>query len=569
MVYGNIQKQKKLSKYLVWFLLLMIAVQFLSVCFWLKHKPLPQGKAVNQHLHNAYCLIREIKSGEGMWLSHFMDRVHTYPPLYYICAAVLKIGLGFFSARVILLNSALFYIVLCLSIYYAGEKICEGSGFLSALLLSSYPAVNSALYQFNLEMASLAMVMLAAAMFLFSRGFTDRKSSIAFGIALGFLMLTRQFLIVFLLGPLVYALGRMIKFRNTKKQKNFFISLILAGIIFLPYYCNKPAIMHSLGAVVNIAFFESLNFFQLVGWFIRAAALEGTGLFGGCIAIAALSLSLMQRWAGKKYVYLWVFSPFILLALILVITEKFNAFSSLHSIRPGQERFYFLQGSYVFAVLPAIALRSAVALLKIPHKIIKRICVSGVIMASLFLIYQGKVRMASVTYLNSVNGLGHSIYCEFSKQEQAKKLFSCFNDSREKIGVLSFGSEPAQVSLYTRLISILILECNATPQVIDFFSNPGMFLEFLSQMRYLIIADIQPHEFWPQSKYLECQINNFFAQTGFPCPFQQDCAGQLFLQGYELKNYDSAEADFIFQEALQYNILPDKPVCLSIYRKEN
>jgi 4-amino-4-deoxy-L-arabinose transferase-like glycosyltransferase len=131
-----------------------------------------------------------------------------YPPLFHLLIVAFYKLFGL-SADVAAMVNSLFLAVLLTSTYLIGRKVWGWrEGLLAAFLLSTFPMIYAMSRYTYIEFALTAMVALGISLLLLSDGFTQRGGSLAFGLSLGFGLLTKWTYALFALPPLIWIVAR-------------------------------------------------------------------------------------------------------------------------------------------------------------------------------------------------------------------------------------------------------------------------------------------------------------------------------------------------------------------------
>ncbi|MFH2136945.1 MAG: glycosyltransferase family 39 protein [Candidatus Omnitrophota bacterium] len=170
----------------------------------------------------------------------FIDKTD-YPPFYYWTGAVL--GLSFRTYNVLFFNSAFYLVVLLVSVYGIGRELMNiETGCFSAIICSFSPFIYNSSIQFNLELATAALVSLIVCMIVLSRGFSRGFYTFLMGVALVMGGYTRQMVFIFVAGPVLMGIIKLCCNKNLDmylKLKRLACLGIVLGISFgclLPYY---------------------------------------------------------------------------------------------------------------------------------------------------------------------------------------------------------------------------------------------------------------------------------------------------------------------------------------------
>jgi len=282
--------------------------------------------------------------------------------IHSLTTALIALIFGKSNIAINLFNNIPYFAIAVFSIYMIAKKISgRFTALLSVAVFSLYPAVYGTSRLYILEFAVMGMVPLCVWYLLNTEEFTDLRYSLLFGLALGWGMLIKYSLGVFIIGPLGYVFIKAI-ISNLRKRnvtnKNTRVSATLLNIIlsaltamavmgikylnfnniksFLerPFYLAKPAEpWHRLNNLITYTL--GLSEYQL-------------SLFFFLVLLVAF-YGFLSKTKGKIIIVLlsWIIIPW----LILVTMPCTNA--SPH---------------YSIPYLPAMALVSAIGLTNIFKK---------------------------------------------------------------------------------------------------------------------------------------------------------------------------------------------------------
>lgn len=209
--------------------LLLLQGWFLISWFKTDTRPLAWDESIHAQL--AFDFMDRFSS-EGL-KGFFKPAYFNYPPLYHI-----TLGLAVNRVKDVTHSGPLvnyFYLVmLVLSVFLIADLLMgKWAAFTSAFLVSSYPIVIYISHYPMVDLALTAWVTLGFYFLIKSEDFKNPRWSILFGLALGLGMLTKWTALAYLLGPLLWSMGRAFL---KKRVKWFFLSMFLFGIVSLPWY---------------------------------------------------------------------------------------------------------------------------------------------------------------------------------------------------------------------------------------------------------------------------------------------------------------------------------------------
>jgi len=342
-----------MRKYIYKFgLTLLITFHLVNIFNWLNLHVWPVGKDCFRHLYNVSYML----NSEHIWKNLlFVDM--DYPPFYYWTAMVLmKIFSGSYQA--VFLNSTLFLMFLILATYGIGKKLKNKQvAFLAACICVLFPSVYKGSIQFNLELSSAAMTSLIIYNILASDAFNDRFYSFLVGVTLGFGLLTRAFIPLFIIGPTIFILfdfkrkqhesGRLLK-----KQQLINIAIafcVSIGIGFIFYHTPEAftSIVQRTSYEGKIA--ETSIFSKTHLLFYARSLPEQIGIWGTIAFLISFYGFLKMPLFIKQLLISWILLPYVVLSFI-----------------------FLKHTEYTMPYLPAVALIIALTIDKIKPELIKK-----------------------------------------------------------------------------------------------------------------------------------------------------------------------------------------------------
>ncbi len=330
---------------------------------WLKINKCPPTGAPALHLVSSLKYL-DIISHPGADIFLRLAKVDFfYPPLFPFISSIFALLFG--KAEIVfLMTNVLFMSGIFICLYLIGYKIGDVRiGILAAYLLSLYPVFSYISRIFIIDIALCFMVVASILALIYSEGFKIRKHSVMFGILFGFGFLTKQTYIIFILGSVVvlfadsYLRGNALIRRKIVRNLLFGI-LIGLSLCFFWYYSHlKQMFPVLLNAVTDSSLVPyDIKLFSLRSLFFYAWQLLDSQilLLFFLVFIFAVAFIIFNKIKNK---YITIFLAWILIAYFL-LTFFPNKF------------FY-----YTLPYLPAIALISAYALLKIKRAHLRRILI--------------------------------------------------------------------------------------------------------------------------------------------------------------------------------------------------
>ncbi len=335
-------------------LLALIAFHLLNIFFWLNLKGWPVGKDWYLHLNNTFRMMSNLAGEFSLRNLTFVDI--GYPPFYY-WIAMLLVKLSFGINRCAFLTSAVFLVVLLLSTYGVGKKLRnKQTGFLAAVICSFFPIIYSTAIEFNFDLAATAMVGLIVYTLLASDGFRKRHYAFFLGLSLGLGLLIRQFIFLFVIGPILAVLCKSLgpqnkgsRFLYRQKATNIIIFILVSFCTAFIFYHNLGVFKSAIGRMNITGEVASVNIFSWphLTFYVRALP-QQIGLLGTVFFAGGLCRLLNARNQERLILMSWIIIPFFVLTFIFL---KFT--------------------HYTTANLPAIALIIAIGIDKIKKETLK------------------------------------------------------------------------------------------------------------------------------------------------------------------------------------------------------
>ena len=209
---------------------------------WLQKNLIPPFWDESKHLIVTLKYLDSIRASfnilEALWR---IDSI--YPPFFNVIS--LPIGLVWGSSlKELAMTNIIFLFILLFSVYKIGELFFDkNTGLLASFMVSMFPMVFGVSRMFLLDFSVTAMVALSIYLLIKTEYFSNRKDSIFFGISIGLGMLTKETFFIFLLGPLLYILYKVITLKpNIERHRmivNFMISFAIGSALALPFYLRN------------------------------------------------------------------------------------------------------------------------------------------------------------------------------------------------------------------------------------------------------------------------------------------------------------------------------------------
>lgn len=224
----------------LWALLLWIVFTACNV-WWIVRDSQPPGNDQANHLMrsleyaSAFELVRPSRFARLWFAEYGPVGQYTYPPLYHILTGAVLCVVRQSAAAGILSNMAFLWVLLSSVVrlgYMAFGHL--GIGVAAAALAAMYFCVAQMQHEAFIDFALTAMTAWCAWRLAATNRFQDRRASIGFGIVMGLGLLTKQTIVFFLVGPVLYMLVRMRWSRDTWTNVALAAAATLA--VALPWY---------------------------------------------------------------------------------------------------------------------------------------------------------------------------------------------------------------------------------------------------------------------------------------------------------------------------------------------
>lgn len=356
-------------------LVLIILFHVFNNFIWLKANQEPPFDDDARHLLNGltYMDIAASKPAGVMFKEFVGSFDKDYPPVFPFCAGIMSRLFGR-STLALKMGGGVFWVVLLLSVYFLALKLTnQTAALLSAFILSMYPAVFGFSRTHIIEFSLIAMVTLALYLLMCADEFHSRIYSVFFGLSFGLGMLTKVTFIAFIIGPLALTVVRSLKGSSEERKRpqvlnNLIISLLaafaVAGLWYVPRLYNLSLWR---GYVIDGGFTRALylgspplfSFDSLAYYFKKLYNDQILPAFTLLFCIS-LIIFLKERTRFRHFLILWIIVPYFLLTLIYTKLVRYTA-------------------SY----LPAIAIITAIGILKIKNRKAKFTAISLIIIFDL------------------------------------------------------------------------------------------------------------------------------------------------------------------------------------------
>jgi hypothetical protein len=281
-----------------------------------------------------------------------------------------------------------FFFILLLSVYLIGRYIADNAtGLIASFMVSMYPGIFGLSRKYLLDFPLVAMVSLGIYLLIRSNNFKSTRYSLVFGFVSGLGVLTKGQYILFIIGPLLYSIYRIISNDNlprtlqmrikgfTNLMISLFVLIAVSSIWWREWNNALSTFWNAFVQQVIIcylpresAFFPYLsaelwqcnNFFQHSVFYLHQTIKYISPIFF-IIFLIGLTYFIKSKFIKERpTILLWIFASYIIFTIISVKLEQ-----------------------YYFPAFPAFALVSAVGISKIMHKSIKKVISAFLITISL------------------------------------------------------------------------------------------------------------------------------------------------------------------------------------------
>lgn len=391
--------------------------------FWFKINTVPPFNDQAHHLTNGLKIM-------DVFQNHFSHRqkLDLYPPFYYICGAITAFFMGkdLFSFTFV---NIVFFLVLLVSVYSIGKKMFGVfEGVFACVIIALYPYVYGAARMFVIDFSLMALASLCIVLLFYSQGFRSFGFSCAAGIVCLLGMLTKQYFIIYVIGPVVVTFFCMMKFYGERyRQFSFFVAVgFVLPLLWYYFFLFLPTKDLLRIHVIDADLYSPAGFWNKYLFYFKLLP-EQVNWVNCFVFIFSFIGYLWMREKEKVFVLVWMFVPMIILISAPLKSSK-----------------------YSLALLPVIALISAWGIGRLRNRALRNFMVAGIILYGLLLHY--------VFFFNMKDGLGKKMpflysmtpyteYVHYSRQDSLyavqKELFRVLQNNVPKgrkaiIGITDF-----------------------------------------------------------------------------------------------------------------------------------
>ena len=283
----------------------------------------------NEYLHvgNALDFWSAWQARDTYHLGHFLE-TYPWPPGFYAWPWPVFALLGGSHKSMVLANLGHLALILWATYQLGRDLVDRRGGMLAMLLVSLYPSIAGNLVRFEPNLATAAWVTLSALCLMRSRGFADRRWSVALGAALGVgLLMDRLTVGLFLAVPVLLEWG--LGLRSTQPLRRLKNSLLAAGLVLLvagPWYWgfflhHLPELLEQvlLGEVDSTGALTERRapLAPTTLLFYVTTLIDGqAGLVPGVAALLGLGAWLVRKGDGDRVPGVLVFSAWVMFTMI-------------------------------------------------------------------------------------------------------------------------------------------------------------------------------------------------------------------------------------------------------------
>lgn len=272
-------------------------------------------------------VIKKIELTSALFING-NDGYHIYnplwPPLVYVIATLGSFGFSDLLFGIRFLN--LFYFaLLIISMYLIGKRVHSATaGLLAAAFISLYPAVFGISRKFGLDFPLIAFVAFIMYALLACEEFQRRGRGILFGVALGLGMLIKGQCLYFIVGPLLYAIGR--GFLTAADKRRFFLNLLLslgiAAMISLLWW-HKYLNASFLSFALKMQFTKPGGDSGAFAYYFKACILNLSPLLCGMFLTGLFWYVRAMKRKEHLMIWLWLVCPYCIFSVISFKFEQF------------------------------------------------------------------------------------------------------------------------------------------------------------------------------------------------------------------------------------------------------
>ncbi|MFA6358398.1 MAG: glycosyltransferase family 39 protein [Candidatus Omnitrophota bacterium] len=343
-----------------------------------------------------------------------INTIQLHPPFVMITTSLFYFLFGISQHISVVANSAIFLGILIFATYGIGFKIADRkTGLLAAFIVSMYPVIFNQLKIYMLDLPLTAMVALSVYFLLCSDNFKNIKYSILFSLSAGLGMLTKSSFLLYLIAPLSYiVIKNILIFRkenySLKKYIGYFVlfGTLIVLICSLYYSTNFYKVLSKAYSGYVSTWLEVvppsglfLHNLRAFLWYIWGFINWQVSFFFFVVCLIGAYFFARTKVSNKRLFIFWIFIPWLLVSYLR------------HAIGFNME----ITGiRYTLPILPAIALVSAIGIMKIS---IKNLRLFLICLIAIF----GIAQLLFVSYPISVRGFTKRIFYSIKIPQKLNK----------------------------------------------------------------------------------------------------------------------------------------------------
>ena len=531
--------KSKIKKQTILFLSVLILFHLTVNYVWHSSNKMPQGKGAFEHLNKSANLLRILK---GDLKPHFYKQEHSYlynlifltykwPPLYYYSGLFFYVLLfPILGFNAIYAASSFFFSLLIIFSYKTSKfNYNHKVGLFSAFFCSFIPYTSYVSRQYNLEMASTALVLISYYYLLKSEKFTNKKYSIIAGLFSGISLLFKYSSAIFIFSYILLSIKPLSlnvkKYHLKTRTANLSLFSIITIIISLLYYSNMLVIKSLFKRAIHPEFINTQ--IDRIYFYINGFIFDLMGILIFFIFILCSFLFLKK----KKERNILIFLIAIPLLIISAVPK-----SDLQS-----------HIDYMIPFLPIVTMLCAATLLSIKKNILRKCLLSYTItvlifqfFAVSFIIPEGRPIFAHYGFSNIA-----SLFA-FSRAPVKKSPYSdvykyiSHNKPEEKVKI---GMISQSVDIFAVIFETHVYFQQNSWDIINFSLNKDSFYKYLGEYDYLIYSSNVFNDFLAEDKRLKKVKNKIELKKGY-----------IFQSTIPFFNFE--EKIFIFKNKME-------PACIS------
>ncbi len=192
----------------------ILIVNAIFLAYWLSVDTRPLSWDPAAHMTSTIIYYYLLKSGQATFSN--LVNVDTYYPPFYHLSAVPFFALGKTPDHATFVNF-IYFAILVISVYCIAKELYNKEiAIYSSLFISVFAPVLTMELSFLIELALISLVTLSICFLVKSKGFTDLKYSVLFGISLGIAELTKWTAAIFIIPPAIWIIYQKLRETNTQ-----------------------------------------------------------------------------------------------------------------------------------------------------------------------------------------------------------------------------------------------------------------------------------------------------------------------------------------------------------------